>query len=322
MKHISQAKIAVTGSTGEVGGRVAARLAKLGIEQRLVVRDPKRAPQLPGAEVVQASSLGDAVAMGKALTDIETLFLVSAHDKLNFAQRSSTGVYGLYDRIQQQTTAVDVAAAVGVKRIVYLSFQNASRDSTFVLARDHFHTEEHIKALGVYFTFLRMTLYMDLVPVHTSADGVIRAPAGLGRAAWVARDDIADVAVAVLTGSGHDGQTYDITGPEALTIEETVEQLSIATGRPIIYQAQTPPEARASRATSGLAEYEAERLAKTGKRLDDYEVEIWVTHWLQIATGEMSTLSDTVPKLTGHEAWALADYLREHPESYQHLINN
>jgi len=52
MKHINQTKgtvplIAVTGATGELGGRVAARLAKLGIAQRLVVRDPKRAPRLP-----------------------------------------------------------------------------------------------------------------------------------------------------------------------------------------------------------------------------------------------------------------------------------
>ena len=64
----SEAKIAVTGSAGEVGGRVASRLAKLGIKQRLVVRDPERAPRLPGAEIVQASSFGDAVSMGRALS--------------------------------------------------------------------------------------------------------------------------------------------------------------------------------------------------------------------------------------------------------------
>ena len=73
--------IAVTGATGEVGGRVARGLSKLGLTQRLIVRDPQRAPQLSGAEVVQASSYGDAAAMGKALQNVETLFLVSAHDK-------------------------------------------------------------------------------------------------------------------------------------------------------------------------------------------------------------------------------------------------
>ncbi len=55
--------LAVTGSTGQVGGRVAARLARLGVSQRLIVRDSSRAPQLPGAEVRTASSFGDAAAM-------------------------------------------------------------------------------------------------------------------------------------------------------------------------------------------------------------------------------------------------------------------
>lgn len=53
---MSQAKLAMTGDTGELGGRVAARLPRIGIAQGLVVRDPERAPQLPGAEILQASS--------------------------------------------------------------------------------------------------------------------------------------------------------------------------------------------------------------------------------------------------------------------------
>lgn len=320
MTDSNRTKIAVTGSTGEVGGRVAAGLAERGISQRLIVRDTDRAPKLPGAEIFQASSFGDAVAVGKALTGMEKLFLVSAHDKFGFARRSATGVYGEYDRVRQQTTIVDVAAAVGVKHIIYLSFLNASPDSTFILARDHFHTESHIQNLGISYTFLRMGLYMDLLPEEqTSPDGVIRAPAGWGRAAWVARDDLADVAISVLTGDGHEGCTYNVTGPEALSLDETADRLSIAAGRKIIYQRQTPTEARATRSTTGLAEYEAERFARTGKGLDDYEVEVWVTHWLQIATGEISTVSDAVPLLTGHDACSLSQYLKNYPESCRRL---
>jgi uncharacterized protein YbjT (DUF2867 family) len=58
--------LAVTGVTGFVGRRVADRLAKLGLAQRLIARDPKRAPNLPNAEVVQVSSYSDAVGMGRA----------------------------------------------------------------------------------------------------------------------------------------------------------------------------------------------------------------------------------------------------------------
>ncbi|MBA7623818.1 Quinone oxidoreductase 2 [subsurface metagenome] len=314
--------LAVTGATGQVGGRVAARLAKLGRKQRLIVRDPARAPNLPNAEVVPASSYGNAVAMGRALSGVDTLFMVSAQDRMGAVQRSAAEKVPnpTYDRTMQQVTAVDTAAAVGVRRIIYLSFLNAAADSTFVLARDHFHTEEHIRALGMPFTFLRMSLYTENVPVHVSDDGVIRAPAGEGHASWVTRDDLADVAVAVMTESGHEGCTYDVTGPEALTMVETAERLSYATGRNITYQVQTPHEARTTHTTSGMDKFEAEEIRLTGSGLDDYAVEVWVTHFLQIATGELATVSDTVPRLTGHPAQSLAEYLEKHPESYQHLL--
>ncbi|HEY54994.1 MAG TPA: SDR family oxidoreductase [Dehalococcoidia bacterium] len=314
--------LAVTGATGQVGGRVAARLAELGRKQRLIVRDPARAPDLPDAEVVPASSYGDAVAMGRALSGVDTLFLVSAQDRMGAVQRSAAekAPNPTYDRTTQQVTAVDAAAAAGVRHIIYLSFLNAAADSTFVLARDHFHTEEHIRALGMPFTFLRMSLYTENVPLHVSDGGVIRAPAGEGRACWLTRDDLADVAVAVMTGSGHEGCTYDVTGPEALTMVETAERLSYATGRKITYQAQTPHQARTTHTTSGLDKFEAEQIRLTGSGLDDYGVEVWVSHFLQIATGELDTVSDTVPKLAGHLAQSLAEYLEKHPESYRHLL--
>jgi uncharacterized protein YbjT (DUF2867 family) len=222
--------------------------------------------------------------------------------------------------LQEQITAVDSAVAAGVKHIVYLSVLNAAPDATFILAHDHFYTEEHIRATGVSFTFLRASLYTDNVPQGVSADDFIRAPAGEGRAAWVTRDDIADVAAAVLTGNGHEGRTYDVTGPEALTMDETAERLSTAVGRKIVYQAQTPQEARNTRSTSRLEKYEAERRMLTGHGLDDYEVEVFITHFLQIATGEVAKVSDTVPELTGHPAQSLMKYLQQHPESYRHLL--
>jgi len=294
----------------------------MGLAQRLIVRDPSRAPHLPGAEIRQASSYGDAAAMGRALAGVEILFLVSARDRFGVAQLSARNqaVASPYNRLQQHLTAVDAAAAVGVKHIVYLSALNAAPDATFILAHDHFYTEEHIRGLGVPFTFLRASLYTDNLPQSVSPDYVIRAPAGEGRAAWVTRDDIADAAVAILTGTGHAGRTYDITGPEALTMAETAGRLSSVVGRKISYHSQTPHEARATRSTSRLEKFEAERLKLTGKGLSDYEVEVFVTHFLQIAAGELATVSQSVLDLTGHPPASLADFLQQHPESYQHLL--
>jgi NAD(P)H dehydrogenase (quinone) len=321
---MKQARVAITGATGQVGSRVAAGLARVGIAQRLIVRDSGRAPRLPCAEIAPASSYGDGAEMRRALAGIERLFLVSARDRFGVAHMSAKNHRPppVYDRLQEHRAAVDAAVDAGVRHILYLSVINPAPDATFILARDHYHTEEYIRAKGVRYTFLRAGLYTDNLPLYVSDDDVIRAPAGRGKSAWVTRDDIADVAVSVLTGTGHEGRTYDVTGPEALTMAETAACLSAAAGRKIVYQEQTPEEARNSRTTSRLEKFEAERKMLTGRGLDDYEVEVFVTHFLQIAAGDLSRVSRTVPDLTGRPAQSLAQYLHEHPESYRHLIRN
>jgi NAD(P)H dehydrogenase (quinone) len=149
-------------------------------------------------------------------------------------------------------------------------------------------------------------MYMDFLPALAGTDGVIRGPAGEGRVGAVARDDIADVAVAVLPGDGHDGRTYDVTGPEAITLQEVAEELSRVTGRSITYHAETLEEAYESRASYGAPKF---------------EVEGWVTSYVAIATGEMDVVSDTVSILTGHEPMRLTDFLRRYPESYRRLLS-
>lgn len=314
--------LAVTGATGQIGGRVAAGLAALGLPQRLIVRDPSRAPALPGADVFQVSSYGDPAAMGKALSGVETLFLVSAQEIMGVIKKSKDDDRAVpyYDRLHQHICAVSAAAAVGVRHIVYLSFVNAEPDATFFAAREHFRTEEFIRSTGIAFTFMRQGLYMDNVPKHVMSDDVMRGPAGEGRVAWVARDDIADSVVAVMTGHGHEGQTYDVTGPEALTMAETAERLSAVIGRKITYQAQTPHEARVGRNMSRMIEHEEARRSLTGNGITEPELEGWISHYLQIATGEAALVSGSVLRLTGHPARSVSEYLRNHPESYSHLL--
>lgn len=279
----------VTGASGYVGGAVARALAGLGLAQRLVVRDPSRAPALAGAEVAQAA-YDDAAAMGRALEGVGSLFLVSAH--------------GSADRLHQHLTAVDAAAGVGVARIVYLSFLGAAPEATFTLAREHHATEERIRAHGLRFTFLRPSLYADHVPLMCFPDGNLRGPAGDGSIAWIARDDLCAAALTVLTQPGHDGQTYDITGPVALTLDETAQELSAAAGREVRYVPETIEEAYASRAY----------LAAPAWRMDG-----WVSSYSAIATGEMAVVSPAVSQLTGRPATSLSEVLRMHPESYRHL---
>jgi NAD(P)H dehydrogenase (quinone) len=283
--------IGVTGATGGLGGRVAARLAERLIPQRLLVRDAARAPELPEAEVVTFGGYDDADGMRRALDGVGTLLLVSAAEHP--------------DRVALHRAAVDAAVAAGVQRIVYTSFSGAAPDCTFTFGRDHFHTEEHIKASGVGHTFLRDNLYLDFIPGLSGPDGVIRGPADDGRVAAVARDDIADVAAMVLTGRDHDGQSYDLTGPEAFSLAEAAEELSRASGRLVTYEEETVEEAFASRRPSGAA---------------DFEIEGWVSTYTAIAAGELETTSDCVARVLDRDPVGLGDWLRANPESYRHLL--
>ncbi len=283
--------IAVTGVTGGLGGRVARRLADRGVAQRLVVRDPARAPELAGAEVV-AGSYDDGEGLRRAFEGTRTLFMVSASEDP--------------DRLRLHANVVGAAGDAGVERVVYTSFFGAAPDCTFTFGRDHWHTEQLVRGSGLRFTFLRDNLYLDFLPLMVGADGVIRGPAGEGRVAAVTRDDIAEVAVAVLAegGDAHDGRSYDLTGPEALTMAEVAEQLSRSAGRTIAYHPETLEEAYASRASYGAP---------------GWEVDGWVTTYVAIANGDLEAVSDDVATLTGHPPTGLAEFLRDNPDSYRHL---
>jgi NAD(P)H dehydrogenase (quinone) len=285
--------VGVTGATGQLGGRVARRLAARGVEQRLLVRDPSRAPGLPGAEVTVAGEYIDRAAMTEALRGVHTLFLVSGRESAN--------------RVAEHVSAVDAAADAGVQRIVYTSFLAASPTTTFTFGRDHHATEEHIRGTGMAHTFLRNNMYLDFVPFFASADGVIAGPAGDGRTSWVSRDDVADVAVEALTGTGHDGLSYEVTGPESHTLAYAAEQLARVSGRAVEYRDETVEEAYASRASYGAPEF---------------EVEGWVTSYLAVAAGDLDIVSDTVPRLTGHPAQSLPEFLTANQDSWAHLTRS
>jgi NAD(P)H dehydrogenase (quinone) len=273
--------IAVTGATGGLGRLVARHLADRGARMRLVVRDPARAPDVPGAEVAVAD-LGDPASFGAALEGVRTCFLVSGHEAA--------------DRMDLHRSAVATLAGAGVERVVYTSFLGASPQASFTFARDHARTERAIREAGLQLTALRDGLYGEYAPLLVT-DGAIRGPAADGRVAWVAREDIARVAAVVLTEEGHAGQVYDVTGPEAITLAETAAILSEIAGRPVRYEEETVEQARASRAYAA-----------------DWEIDGWVGTYVAIATGEVGVTSHTVEHLTGRRPWTLRELLHAEPE--------
>lgn len=275
-------QIALTGATGAIGSRVARALAADGHEPRLVVRDPTRVETglhgLPMAVV--PGGYADEPELRGALAGVDVLLLVSAAESA--------------DRMAQHAAAVRAAADAGVGRVVYTSFFGAAPDCVFTLGRDHHATEELVREAGLGFTFLRDNLYLDLLPLLAGEDRVLRGPAGTGRLAGVARDDVAAVAAVALLDAAHVDHTYDLTGPESLTLGEAAQVMTDVLGVPFAYVEETLEEAHASRAPYGVP---------------DWQVEAWVSTYTSIAAGEMDGVSGDVPRILGRPALSLRDVL-------------
>jgi uncharacterized protein YbjT (DUF2867 family) len=229
-----------------------------------------------------AVSYGDPALSRRALEGVKVLFMVSAAEAA--------------DRLQQHYAFVDAAAEAGVQHVVYTSFFGAAPDCTFTLGRDHYATEERIRASGMGFTFLRDNFYLDFLPVLAGEDGVIRGPAGDGVMAAVAREDIARSAVAVLRDPAvHAGATYDLTGPEDISLARAAEVLTRSTGRTVSYHHETVEESFASRASYGAP---------------PWQVEAWVSTYTAIAAGELAGVTPDVHGLTGRDPMTLEELVK------------
>jgi NAD(P)H dehydrogenase (quinone) len=270
--------LAITGSTGALGSRVARRLAASDVDQRLLVRDLSRVPRLDGGVPVEFAGYHDREGSAKSLVGVTTLFMVSAAESAN--------------RLEEHQAFVDAAASAGVRHVIYTSFHGAAPDSTFTLGRDHYRTEEHIRASGMEWTFLRDNFYLDFLPEMVGDDGVIRGPAGDGLVAAVSRDDIAASAAAVLAEPGaHVGMSY------ALTMATIAETLTLGLGRKVRYHDETLEEAYESRKKWPAP---------------DWQYDAWVSTYTAIAAGEVAEVTPHVLTLTGRPPLALADLLQQH----------
>ena len=273
--------LAITGASGNVGGVAARLLSERGLPLRLLANTPSRAPKLPGAHAVQCS-YEDTPASREALSGVDILFMVSAPES--------------EDRLDKHLAFVDAAAASGVRHIVYLSFMNAAPDATFTLARTHFHTEERIKASGMTYTFLRDNFYADFFVELPDEEGHILGPAGDGRVSVVAREDAGRVAAGILADPGrYENQTLDVTGPEALTLDEIAAILTRVQGRPVTYVRETVEEAYDSRKKWPATQW---------------EYDSWVSTYTSIARGEMDVVSTTVRDVTGRNPLTFEEVAR------------
>lgn len=271
------ATVAVTGATGALGSRIAARLADNGVPQLLVGRDPDRLPELPGAERRGPAAYDEHENMRHALDGASTLVLVSSHP---------TG-----RRLEEHAAAVQAGKAVGVSRVLYVSLIGSSPTAIYRNARDHWLTEQFLAGSGLHYTIFRAGLYISTPAALADEDFAVRGPGGTGEVAFVAHDDIANVIATVARDQQeppeHDGAILEVTGPETMTLETAVQNIADATGQPYHYVPETLEEAFARRWQLGIS---------------GTQIESWISWYQAIASNTLCQVTDVVPRITGAPA--------------------
>ena len=229
--------IAVTGATGQLGQLIIEGLKKAGQDKIVALaRSPEKIEDA-GVEARKADYDAPQT-LAPALAGVDTLMLVSGSE--------------IGKRAAQHRNIIDAARTAGVRRIVYTSLLHADTSPLTDLAAEHVETEAMLKASGLVTTILRngwyTENYMASVPPAV-ANGAFYGAAGEGRIASAARADYARAAVAVLTGAGHDGATYELAGSPAYTLADLAAEISRQTGKDIPYV--NLPEADYAKALEG-----------------------------------------------------------------------
>ena len=241
--------ILLTGATGNIGREVLKQLLSKKVPLRILARKPEALAYAreAGAEVVKGD-FTDLASLGSAMKGVEKLFLLTPAGP---------------EQVEWQRNAVDAAKVEGVQHIVKISALGAGFESPVNFCRWHAQTERQIEESGMAYTHLRPHLFMQnfymYLPVIEAKSSFV-APLGSARVSVVDVADVAAVAVAALTESGHDRRIYEITGGEAISYEEAAESISEAVGRKINYLSPTFYEARGGMMMAGTPAWLAEGL--------------------------------------------------------------
>jgi NAD(P)H dehydrogenase (quinone) len=277
--------IAIAGASGNLGRTTADFLLET-LDPRelvLVTRDPAKLESYAARGVdVRHGDFDDPGTLPAAFAGVERLLLISATD--------------IGRRVAQHTAAIDAARAAGVHHVLYTSITNPIEANPVVVAAEHRATEEALQASGMAWTFLRNSIYAEVQAgaiLGSLATGQFVHNAGDGVCAYIAREDCAAVAAAVLRSAGHEFQAYDVTGPELLSSDDMVRIASELTGTPITAVAVDDDAYVAGLvANAGLPAELAASVATFGQAVRD---------------GYHAQLTDVVERLTGRRPIPFAD---------------
>jgi uncharacterized protein YbjT (DUF2867 family) len=278
--------ILITGATGIVGSEVVKAVKERDARVRAFVRDPEKAREKLGDGVELAiGDFADPQSVRAALDGADEVFLSCADDPR---------------RVEWERNAIRDAATAGVRRIVKLSAATAEPGSPVAFWDWHARVEQHLRESGIASVILRPSWYMSNLLAsarHVADEGRLYAPAGEARIAMIDPRDVGAAAAAVLTTTGHDGRTYVLTGPEAITFAQVAAELSAATDSEVEFVHVPDEGARRAMVQRGLSDFVAEQVVKS---------------FAMLRQGAAEQVTGTVELLTGTPARDVGAFARDH----------
>jgi len=286
--------ILVTGATGSVGARLVNELRTKGQNVRALVHHPYHAAKLDGsgAQLVLAD-FADPTSVRAALDGVDAVFLACGN---------------VPDQVAYECAVIDEAKGAGVQRIVKLSARGAAVGSRVAYWDWHGLIERRLQASGMAATVLRPSFLMTNLLAAAGANTIPCCCTGLAagaRISMVDPRDVAAVAAVALTTTGHQGRTYVLTGPVAITYQQVAQDLSAATGRSIDFVDIPPEVATVALIEAGLPQFAAEQV---------------VTVFGELRAGVQWETTDTVRVLTGHPARPFAVFARDHADAFRGAV--
>lgn len=282
-------KILITGSTGHLGKATIGYLLKQISPDRIVAfaRDRAKAQELIEKDIeIRIGDFDHLELLEEAMQGIDQVLLVSGMDA---------------NRLQQHKNVIDAASRAGVRHIVYTGVALKSKEGTALkeFMGGHFQTEEYIQQSGMSYTFMRNSLYAEMVPNFTGADPVkngIFLPTGDGKVPFVFREEIAEATANVLAGDGHTNKTYDITGSTLYSFEDLAIEIGKLTDEVVTYT------------NAEEAEYIQ---ALNNAQVNEHFIEILAGFAADIRNHQYEIISPALAELLGRAPIALSSKLKE-----------
>lgn len=280
--------ILVTGATGTVGREVVTQLLAAGQKVRAMTRNPAKAKLDARVDVVRGN-FEDPASLENAVRGVDRVFSLTLGPQ--------TGLH--------ETNLARAATRADVRHIVKLSAMGGDGETKNEIRKWHDEGEQAIREAGILLTVLHPGAFMSNA-LHwresIRATGKVFSNYGDGKLPPVHPRDVAAVAVRALTSEGHEGMSYAITGPEALSVGEQVKILANAVGKPIEYVPVSDEAIRSGMEKAGLPSPLINALLPFGEF---------------IRSGKAARVFPTVEKVAGRQPFTFSDWARENAAAFR-----